>query len=195
MCHIIQMRISLPKALHEGPFTYKDACSYGLTQYKLQRLLEAEIIEKLEHGLYRSTGHDLSDEELYRRAIKKVGTPAAVCLLSALSHYDLSDSIPKQIWLMVPKEKRTKSRNIKLYRARDPHWEIGIISKDGYAITSLERTIVDALCLKKLLAGRLGIDALKAAISSKKTSPSKILDMARKLGLRHRILPYIEALS
>ena len=185
----------LPKALKDKPFTYKEASAHGLTQYSIQKLIVSGVIERLERGLYRSIGEDLSDEELYRRAMKIVGKPAAVCLLSALSHYELTDAIPKQVWLMVPMAKRVRSSSVKLYRTRDPNWNIGILSQDGYSITSIERTIVDALTLKALVSPRLGIDALKAAISKKQTSANKILDIADKLGVKHRILPYLEALS
>lgn len=185
----------LPKPIRRRPFTYQEACFYGLTQYTISKLIKTGIIERLEHGLYRSIGEDLSDEELYRRAIKKVGEPAVVCLLSALSHYELTDTIPKQVWLMVPTKKRIKSASVKLYRARDPQWKIGVVALDGYSITSLERTIVDSLTLKVLISPRLGIDALKLAISTKKTKTNKILEISNALGVKHRVLPYLEALS
>lgn len=165
-----------------------------MTQYAIQKLLDAGAIERLELGLYRSMDEDLSEEELYRRAIKLVAKPAVVCLLSALSYYELTDTIPKQVWLMVLKEKRVKSLNVKLYRARDPQWKIGIVSENGYSITSLERTIVDALTLKALVSPRLGVYALKKAISGKKTSASSVLQVAIHLGVKHRVLPYIEVL-
>ncbi len=189
------MSKSLPRALQEKPFTYQEACRKGLTQYALGKLLDSGVIERINRGLYCPTEQDLSEETLYRRAIKRIGKPAVVCLLSALSHYELTDSIPKQVWLMVPKEKRIKSSSVKLYRARNPQWKIGIIAKGGYSITSLERTIVDAVTLKALISPRLGIDALKIAIVSKKTSASKVLQMADRLSVKHRVLPYVEALS
>lgn len=186
---------TIPKALLRNPFTYREACDQGLTQYAIQKLLEAGAIERIERGLYRTVGEDLSEEELYRRAVKRVGKPAVVCLLSALSYYELTDTIPKKVWLMVPKEKRVKSSSVKLYRASDPHWTVGIVSKEGYSITSLERTIVDALRLKALISPRLGVDALKSAISGKRTSANKILQMATEMGVTHRLLSYLEALS
>lgn len=186
---------TLPKPLQEGPFTYQDALQCGLTQYSLSKLLELGEIERIERGLYQAVDTDLSEEELYRRATKKVGVPAAVCLLSALSHYDLTDTIPKQVWLMVPMGKRTKSPNIKLYRSREPNWDRGVNERDGYSITNLERTIVDSLTTQKLLAPRLGIDALKRAVESGQTTTSNVLRMADLLGVKHRILSYIEAIS
>jgi predicted transcriptional regulator of viral defense system len=189
------MREALPKALQGKPFSYQEARKKGLSQYSIRKLLERGAVERLERGLYRSTDEDLSDEELYRRAVKRVGGAAVICLLSALSYYELTDTIPKQVWLMVSKEKRVKSASVRLYRARHPRWNIGIVSRDGYSITSLERTIVDALTLKVLSSPRLGIDALKSALARKLTSPSKVLLMASDLGVTHRVLPYIEALS
>ena len=189
------MSNNLPKPLQGKPFTYKEACNQGVTQYAIQKLLKSGVLERLERGLYRSVGEDPSDEELYRRAVKRVGKPAVVCLLSALSYYELTDTIPKQVWLMVPKEKRAKSSSVKLYRARDPQWKVGIISKVGYSITSIERTVIDALTLKALISPRLGVDALKTAISTQKTSTNRVLQIASELGVKHRVLPYIEALS
>lgn len=185
----------LPKQLGRGPFTYREACKHGLTQYAIRRLLEDGIIERLERGLYRSTGEDLSEEELFRRAVKRIGPPAAVCLLSALSYYELTDTIPRKVWVMVPAGKRVKSPSIKLYRARDPKWDLAVVAEDGYCITSLERTIVEALTLRTLIAPRVGINALKQAIAEKKTTANKILKMAIALEVKHRVLPTIEALS
>lgn len=185
----------LPKSLQSKTFTYSEACESGLTKYAIAKLIESGELERIERGLYRAVGEDLSDEELYRRAIKKVGEPAAVCLLSALSHYELTDIIAKQVWLMVPAEKRIKSSNIKLYRARDLKWRVGIDSHRGYKMTSLERTIIDSLTLKTIISPRVGLDALKRAIANKKTDVSKIIKVANALGVSHRIMPYLEALT
>lgn len=186
---------TFPKSLQNRPFTYKEAVAFGLTQHKIRQLLAAAKIERIERGLYQVVGVDVSDAELFRRAVKKLGQPSAVCLLSALSHYQLTDIIPDRVWLMVSSEKRTASPNIKLYRAREPKWKIGVISEDGYSITSLERTIVDALTHKSLVPVRIGLDALKKAISGKKTSASRVIEISKSLGVMHRILPYVEALS
>ncbi len=189
------MKKTLPKPLQMGPFTYQEALHCGLTQYSLNRLLASGEIERIERGLYQAVGTDLSEEELFRRAIKKVGEPAVVCLLSALSYYDLTDMIPKQVWLMVPMKKRTKSPNIKLYRSREPNWNKGVNGRDGYSITNLERTIVDSLTTQKLLSPRLGIDALKRAVESGQSTADKVLGMADLLSVKHRILSYVEAIS
>jgi predicted transcriptional regulator of viral defense system len=189
------MSSNLPSRLKKAPFTFKEALAAGLTQYRLKLLLSSGEIERVERGLYTAAYQEPSDETLFARATKRVGAPAVVCLLSALSHYELTDAIPKQVWLMVPKEKRVKSTSIKLYRARDPMWRVGVVSHSGYAITTIERTIVDALTLKALISPRMGIDALKKAIATKRTTATKVLHLASALGVHHRVVPYVEALS
>lgn len=189
------MKHTLPTSLKSRPFTFKDALAKGLSQYHLQVLLRNGVIQRIERGLYTANTGDLADDELFLRAVKRVGEPAVVCLLSALSYHELTDLIPKQVWLMVPKEKRVKSPSVKLYRARSPLWGVGVEKKRGYAITSIERTIIDALTHRAIISPRMGIDALKTALTSKKTSVAKVLKIATQLGMEHRIIPYVEALS
>ena len=188
------MIITLPKYLQNKPFTYQEARERGINQYAIRSLIACGALERIERGLYRVTGNDTSDEELYRRATKRAGESATVCLLSALSHYELIDEIPKQVWLMMEAKKRVKSASIRLYRARNPRWGVGIVSKNGYSITSVERTVVEALSLKAVLPIRVGIDALKRAIATKRTTAAKVLSVADGLGVKHRILSYIEAI-
>lgn len=195
MCHPMYMEKQLPEELLLRPFTYQEALAEGLTRHRIRVLLESGEIERIERGLYQVADIDITEEEQYIRALKKVGEPSAVCLLSALSHYDLTDTIPTKVWLMVDDHKRIKSGYIKLYRARDPNWNVGIVSSENYSITSLERTIVDSLTHTKLVSARLGINALKQAIEEKKSTANKILSVAEELGVKHRVLPYIETLS
>ena len=84
---------------------------------------------------------------------------------------------------------------MKVFRKRNPYWNIGIEIKEGYSITSIERTIAETLIYRAQLGSTLGIEALKRAIFEKKTTLGKVLDMATKLKVSHRILSYIEALS
>jgi hypothetical protein len=41
----------------------------------------------------------------------------------------------------------------------------------------------------------MGIDALKRAIATKKTTGTKVLRLASTMGVHHRIVSYVEALS
>jgi predicted transcriptional regulator of viral defense system len=187
--------MQLPSKLREKPFTSSQAAKLGLSFYELRKLVSQGVIEQVARGIYRTAGDDIGEEEQYRIATLRVGTPSAICLISALSHFNLTDTIPKKTWIMVPGHKRTVDRRLKLFRARDPNWKIGIEKHDGYFITTIERTLVDCLAHRSRLGTQIGIEALRRAITTKKTTLGKIMEMAAQLEVGHRILPYIEALS
>ena len=135
-----------------------------------------------------------SDEDNFITATVVVGKPCAVCLLSALEYYGLTDHIPKKTWLMVPVVKRTSIANIKLFRKRSPKWDIGIKNRQSYSITNIERTLVESIVYRRLLGSNVAISALKKAIRDNKTSLNKVWNMAGELGYKNRIKPLIEAL-
>jgi predicted transcriptional regulator of viral defense system len=185
----------LPAELSQKPFTRSQAAKQGVSTYLLKKLLVEGVIEQLMRGVYRVSTGDISEEDQFRAATLRVGSSSAICLVSALFHYHLTDTIPKKTWIMVPISKRTIYRDLKLLRTRNPDWNIGVEKREGYAITTLERTIIDCLNYRAKIGTQIGIDALRRAIGSKKTTLGKIMDVAVKLRLVHRIRPYIEALS
>lgn len=185
----------LQSRFRDLPFSPKDIKNLGIAPNELNEFLENESVFRLSRGIYVLAGTDLSDESLFRATSMRIDGPSAVCLVSALAFYGVTDQIPKKIWLLVPENKHTAHKDIRLFRSRNPKWKIGIDSHEDYRITTLERSIVDSLIAKRILGPSLGIRALKNAIQGKKTSLDKILKMATQLGVDHRIMSYIEALS
>lgn len=176
------------------PFSYSDLKKIGINQRQIRLLLKDQQIQRINRGIYLVSGSDLTDQEQFRAATLRVGSPSAICLFSALSHYDLIDAIPKKVWILVSDTKHTTHKDIRLLRSRNPKWKTGIVESDGFKITTIERTIIDALTMKAVVGSSLGIEALKKALKSKKTTPSKLFEMAKALKVVHRIQATIEAL-
>ena len=185
----------LPGELQNQPFTLRQASMLGLTFYDIGKLLADGTLEKVSRGVYQVSGTASNEEADFCIAALRVGTPSAVCLISALSFHHLTDTIPKKTWIMVPFSKRSADRSLRVFRARNPSWKVGIDKRAGYSITNIERTVVECLALRSRIGATIAIEALRRAIDSKKTNLGKVADMAKKLKLLHRILPYIEALS
>jgi hypothetical protein len=76
---------------------------------------------------------------------RRFGDSVAVCLLSALAFHGLTDEIPKKVWLLVPENKHSAHRDIRLLRSRNPHWKMGIDAQNGYRITN-RRAYNEANC-------------------------------------------------
>ncbi len=110
-------------------------------------------------------------------------------------HYHLTDQVPKRTWVLVPESKRVIARDLKLVRSRNPQWEIGIRKTQRYWITTLERTLIDCIIYKRLMGSQVALSAMKRAIVQNKTKPGALYDLAKKMGVDHRIRPYVEALA
>lgn len=175
------------------PVTAKELESRGFSRNELERLLTDGAIVRLGRGVYQLASADISDENQFRAATMRIRGQSSVCTLSALAHYNLTDEIPKKVWLMVGVGRKSSLKDVRLFRTRNPHWHIGIEAADGYKITNVERTIVDCLSYQHKF-GNLGVDALKRALKDKKTTLSKIVDIAERLGVGHKIAPIIQVL-
>lgn len=185
----------LPKALQKGPFTYKQALASGLNLKSVRQLVADGQCYTVAKGIYMPASVEYNEENQFKAATLVVGIPSAICLVSALSVHGLTNVIPRKTWITVPATKRTKIPSLKVLRQSDPQWDIGIEKKDGYNITTVERTLVESFCYKTMLGSTVPIEALREAVTKKLTTPSKVLDMAKKMGVVHRILPYLEAMA
>ena len=203
MCHVVFMakKSAFPSKLRSRLFTWAEAKRLGVSWNEIQRQLKNGDLERVSLGIYRTPIDDRNEanhtyeEEQFRVATIRLGKPAAVCLVSALVVYGLTDLIPRTVWLLVPAEKHTRFKEVRLFRKRDPKFNIGIIRKDGYWITSIERTLAECLVERRRVGTNTAVEALRKAISEKQTTLSKVLDTAIKLGFADRIRPYIEALA
>jgi predicted transcriptional regulator of viral defense system len=196
ICYLFVMgSFFIPKPLQSRPFTYEEALKHGLSLQKLRSLVQAGEINHFGRNIYLEAGLDYSEEDQFQMATRLIGKLSAVCLISALSHYECTDIIPKQTWMMVSANKQTKNKDIRLHRMAHPHWNIGIIQKKGYSITSLERTLIEALAYKTKIGLPVGNQALRNCLESKKVKLKNLAEMATDLGLYKRIKGSLEVFA
>lgn len=205
------------------PFSKQKATALGISKSSLTRMVGLGILERLARGIYQITeelpdgyktntgwgrgsgsgaGHDDGSgdaytdlEKTYISASLRCGKKSAVCLLSALEYYHLTDEIPAHVWMMVPESKRVVSQDLKLVRCRNPKWKIGIQKTPDFQITTIERTLIDCLTHKTLVGQQVALTALKKAVDEKKIKLGNLYDLAKKMRVAHRIKPYIEILG
>lgn len=186
----------LPVKLAKKPFFYHEAVETGLNKYDLNQLMQNGEIERVAHGLYAPVDYDSTQQEAqYRLASQRCGEPSAICLLSALDYYQLTEEIPSKVWVLVPDEKRVQSNELRLIRSRQPNWNVGIEKKSGYWVTSIERTLIECVRYKHVVGTQVAITAIKQALQKKKVKLGALYEMAKKMKLEKKIQPYIEALT
>lgn len=90
-------------------FGYDDLARQGLTRHRLDRLIEAGEFERISPGLFLRSG--LADDTTAAWiAIAAKKPDATLCLLTALSLHELTDEIPAQSDIAIPRGTHPVSR-------------------------------------------------------------------------------------
>lgn len=191
-----------PKSAHHkisqlqtmGVFTLNEARKVGVPHSTLYRLLKDGAIQRIREGIYYSPDSDIDPAELdYIVACKKFGKSAAIGGLTALFHYNLIDQAPKKIWVVVPSDKKS---NDKFYRCLRTQVSLkkGVDEFPRYRMTSIERTLVEALKYSTKIGIRTALNAIRSAIREKMTNEIKIGKMAAELKMKNILHRYWETI-
>lgn len=93
----------------------------GLSQQSLSRLVAAQKLKRVGHGIYLHPEAELDQDVGFQIACAKFGPEDVIGGLSALFHYNLAEQVPGHVWGIVPAQKK------------------------GYRIVSVERAILEGL--------------------------------------------------
>jgi len=144
-------------------------------------------LEQIAPGFYTPPG-ELDDTTAGWASISLRKPSATICLLSALSLHELTDEIPRDTDIALPRGERTLSTRFTPIRwhsfdratfdlGRTPHQ----LTDEGLTIGlySPERTVIDAFRLRHELGADLANEALKRWLRRRGSKPSDLLDLAR----------------
>ncbi len=186
------LQISKLKSL--GIFTPEEALHIGISQPSLFRLLKKGIILRYRRGFYCHVDSKIEAEHVdYIIAIKKFGPSSVIGLWSALQYHHLTEAVPQQIWVIVPREVKTKD---KLYRCirvtTNP--KIGILDFKYFKITNVERTIIECFRFASKVGLSTAIQAAKISIRNQMTTAKKIMKLSKEMGLEKYIIKHWESI-
>ncbi len=174
-------------------FHATDAYAVGVTPADLIAATEDGELERRMRGVYKkSAAQDLGEWTNYEVLAKGIKSQFAICLLSALSYYGLTDQILEESWVMIDNTNTIRHRGVRFFRSRKPLWEIGIIDVDGIPFTSLERTLVECLVHRRKVSPTEAHGAFLKALQQKKTTLWKVSQVAEQMGYIKKIRKYLE---
>lgn len=174
-------------------FHATDAYAVGITPADLKKSTDDGELERRMRGVYKkSHAEDLGEWTNYEVLAKGLKNPFAICLLSALSHYGLTDQILEECWVMIDNDSVIHHKGVRFFRSRKPMWDVGIIDIDGISFTSLERTLVECLVHQKRVSPNEAYSALIKALREKKTQPWDVARVAEQMGHIQKIKKYLE---
>jgi len=163
-----------------GYFTTKQAAEAGFSRERLVKHTRTGRFKRLGRGIYRLSQFPSTPAEDLFVAWLRCGPNAVISHDSALALYDLSDMVPGEIHVTVP---RTASRRRKGLRQHTSHLRPSDIRKrEGLSVTSVPRTIADLA--KAGLAEELVRIAIRQALERGLTDRRALRAEARRRGGR-----------
>jgi predicted transcriptional regulator of viral defense system len=185
----------------ERPFTVPEAVDAGASRRTLYRLREHGALEAPAPGVLQLAGAGMG--MLSSLAVVSARVPAGtICLNSALSYWDLSDEIPEAVHIAVP---RGAHRPI----VKEPFTKVHVFdagtfglerrqartdADEPFWIYSAERSVVDAMRMARWIGRDVGLHALRRYMSRPRSSPARLVEIARELGGAASLRPSLEAL-
>lgn len=173
----------------------------GATAAAVSRLEREGTIVRLSRGLYQLADTPLELHQPLVEAAKLVPN-GVICLVSALSYHELTDQIPRRVWVAIghkdwrphiahPPIRFVSFAPEALTRYIDPH----LIEATEVRITNPARTIVDLFKYRTKVGPNIAIEGLKEALRTRKATPAEIHNIAVEMKQWKAIQPYLEALS
>jgi predicted transcriptional regulator of viral defense system len=172
----------------------KDITEAGVYNIYLNRFLEDGRIEKIKRGLYRWIG---MNETSYQGIVdvSKAIPGGVVCLLSALSFYNLTTVKPMEVSIAVNKKRKVVKPDYpptKLYYFMDNVFKTGVEEQRIGNVTVLmydrEKTICD--CIK--YRNQLGMDIIKEALREYLKNTNRNLELLMKYAEVCKVSPVLK---
>ena len=157
------MRENIINRLNKPIITTRYARRVHVSSSSLSRLVSSGVISRVERGVYLNTRATeqlpIHIEDLIS-SVKSV-REGAICLISALSYYKLTNEIPRENWISIPQNfNPRKRRNIRFVKLPDYKLGLKLLRIKGVTVKIYdeEMTIVDSF---KYLSFETAIEALE----------------------------------
>ena len=187
---------------HGGIIRYSDALEAGIASKTFYTMRDMGILIQLSRGLYRLVDASPSgNPDLLTVSLKY--PKAVICLISALDYYNLTEQIPRFVYIALPRDAE-QPRNEhpplliiwlskKMYRAG-----IQEVSVDNKAVKiyTIEKTITDCFKFRNKIGLDVAVDAIKRYfdLPAKDQDFNALMDYAKLNRVDKIMMPYFEAL-
>ncbi len=167
-----------------GYFTAYQANEAGFSRPLLTYHVDSENFMRIAHGIYRFKRFPASPLEDLFIAWLRTGPKSVISHESALAVYDLSDVLPIQVHVIIPRTASRRRKGLCLHTNRLQPDEITY--REGLPITTVERTIADVAISG--LAEEFVYQAIHDALQRGMTSQELLLRQSKRQRGRARIL-------
>ena len=126
-----------------GYFTAQQARDVGFSWERLSDNAATGKFSRIQHGIYRLSHFPGSRYEDLFIAWLSAGVKSVISHESALAVYELSDQLPSEIHVILPRNSSRRKKGFRIHtNALSPE---EITWREGLRVTTVERTLVDVL--------------------------------------------------
>jgi len=179
----------------------KDLKKAGFHTRNISALLKSGEIEKVKPGLYKIPNYEGYDYHTSFLDVSKAAPKGIICLVSAISYYELSSVNPAEVYLAIPlseKPPKMEYPPIRVFYWTERNYNLGIEeikTKAGIIkIYDKEKTICDLFRYRDKLGEDIAFEALKNYLQLKNFELNKLRNYAEKMRLKTILSPYIKAI-
>ncbi len=183
----------------QGPMRSIELSDAGIHPETLARMLEDGTLNRVTRGLYRLAVAEVAASHGFAE-VAKVVPKGVICLVSALQFHDLTDQMPRRVWLAIgsrarkPKIDYPPTRVVRFGpRALSVGVQTHIIDRVSVPIFDPARSVVDCFRFRQYVGLDVALEGLHNVIRSGKAKPSQIVDYARDFRIWSVLRPYLEA--
>lgn len=182
---------------NKGIITSSQLESYGIPRVYLSKMVEKNIIERIERGIYVTKDYEYDEYYLFQLKYPKT----VFSYNTALYFYEMTERTPIKMDVSISKNYNPHRFKdiVNVYRINDELFELGIVYKkspQGMKVRTynLERTICDIIKDKDSVDIEIRNKAIKKAIKSKEFNASKMFEYAKKMNIYDKVKNYVEAI-
>ena len=174
--------------LSGNTFKAGDAAKAGVHPRDLYALRDEGFLVELSRGVYRLAEAEISPY-LDLVAVSRRSPNGAICLNSALSFWDLTDEVPSEVHLAVPRGTHRPYIDyppVRVHVFAAATFDLGregirLESGEEVYIYSPERSVVDAMRLRSQVGTDITYEALRRYLKRPEASAGDLLRLARRL--------------
>ncbi|MBI2692109.1 MAG: type IV toxin-antitoxin system AbiEi family antitoxin domain-containing protein [Solirubrobacterales bacterium] len=157
---------------------------------------------ELSRGVFRLTDAPPVSHLDFVAVCKRVPS-GTICLESSLSRWDLVDDIPSWVHIAVPRGAHrpkierppTKVHVFSAETASLERIEESLPTGERYWIYSAERSVIDALRVRKRHGGGPGLEPLRRYLHEPRANRRKLIELSRELNVERSLLDALEILG
>lgn len=183
------------------PFRVGEAIAAGASRTTLHRMREAGELVPVSRGVLQLPDGGMGMQSPLA-AVSARAPDGTICLNSALAFWELTDEIPTQVHLAVPRgahrptidEPATRVHAFAAWTFDVERQQVRTDVDEPFWIYSPERSIVDAIRMARWVGRDVGLHALRRYVGRPDARPARLAELARELGGGAQLRPALEAL-